>query len=67
MTWSLSAHGEAQDEDAEIELQLRLNQLLADPKFGTAGSQLATRRHNGPVHLTVKKTPGTKGTIQKGG
>lgn len=54
MPWSLSAHGEASPE-AEEELQLKLAQLLFDPKYGAAASQWHTASHNGPLPGVAKK------------
>jgi len=53
MAWALSAHGETSPADEEA-LREWLADVLADPRFGTQGSQWATASHNGPIHTQVK-------------
>ena len=55
MTWALTASGSAKNAEAERELRERLTEVLSDPKYGTAGSQLGSDQHNGPVHQAPKK------------
>ncbi len=49
MTWALHATGNCPD-GAEQELAERIAEVLSDPGFGTAASQLGGNVVNGPVH-----------------